>query len=92
MGLFGTKRIKCRAKKWTTIVWIPLGGMPAMFYVRMRTESGAPIAGLYEAKGFPGKPRRAELTEGEMAFERGWSTMFYSVRVHPPEDCVAEVD
>ena len=95
MGFFRTERIKCPANQWTYLIDHWFRRTPAGYVIRLRTENGEPLEGEYESKGsrwlFPGTPVRGPL-KGELVFERGWFNAFYSVRVRPTVDCIADVD
>lgn len=95
MGLFGPKKVRCPANRWTTIISNRFVQMPAAFDVRMTAVGGGDVDGVFEEKRsrwiFRGAPVRGSLAP-HMTFERGiWNT-FYSVQVYPSADSVAEVD
>lgn len=91
MGLFGPKRIPCPAGAWTTIVATSFAQMPKSWTVTFE----GPAAGEYEVKKsawiFPGAPVRSPLAP-KITLERGYWNTFYSVRVCPGSDTVANVD
>lgn len=95
MGIFGTKHIECPANQWTQIISNAFVQMPAVFDVRIRTKSGAPVVGAVGEKAsrwiFPGQVKQTPLA-ARMTFERGYFNTFYSVMIRPTEDCLVEID
>lgn len=95
MGLFRTKRVKCPAGEWTTLISNAFVQIPMGWVVRFRSEEDRPVEGSCLEKRhlwlFPQAPVERELWP-EMHFERGWINTFYSVKVRPVSDLVAEID
>ena len=95
MGFFGPKRIDCPANVWTTIISNAFVQLPAEFDVSVVTNTGAPIAGVYEEKKsqwiIPGKPVQGPL-DSRMRFHRGYFNTFYSVKLCPTASCTVEVN
>lgn len=95
MGLFGSKLVRCPRGVWTTIISTSFAQLPTVFEVRMKRHDGSAVSGLYERKGsrwlFAGHAQTGPLAE-RMAFERGLWNTFFSVRVRPDADSIAEID
>jgi hypothetical protein len=87
------KRITCPAGQWTAIFDHAFVQMPNAWRVRF-VCSGGPVEGEVAVKKsswiFPGKPQVQALRD-QMDFERGWFNTFFSVRVNPVREVIAEI-
>ena len=93
MGLFGSRKKKCPAGKWTTLISNFGTGMPKTFTVAFSSEKGEDISGEYMEKKytwiFPKKPVRGPIVP-LMRFNREWINGIYKVQVKPDVDLTAE--
>lgn len=94
MGLFGPRKIRCPAGKWTKIISNFGSGYPRDFHVTFTTDDGGPVAGRFIEKRcfwiFPQSPAEGPLTSPAV-FHRNWINAIYSVSVRPRTDCWASV-
>ena len=92
-AMFGNKTITCPAGQWTTIIDTIFAQIPVTWEVHLRPETGE-VAGEFEEKKsdwiFPGQPVSGQLHE-RLTFKRGYWNTFYSVRIRPTTQVVAEI-
>lgn len=95
MGIFGIKKIVCPKNQWTTIISNSFVQMPASWQITFKPKNDEPIVGTYLEKKtlwvFPQKAIEGKL-EAKMVFNRAWLNTFYSLKVCPTDDVVAEID
>jgi hypothetical protein len=96
MGMFGTKKIVCPKNEWTTIISSSFAQMPVSWRIKFVPESGGVLVdGIYSEKRFmwvfPQAPTEGRL-EAEMIFNRYWINTFYSLKICPAVDLIAEID
>jgi hypothetical protein len=88
------KTIICPAGEWTTIFEHAFVQLPWGWTVTFSATDGGEIEGeIMEKRSswiFPGAPATLPLTP-VMEFHRGWFNTFYSVRVKPARDTIAEI-
>jgi hypothetical protein len=91
MGLFGPKRIVCRAGQWTALVDTAFAQLPKCWQVRFEGDVRGELEERKSKWVFPGSPTRRPL-EPQMILERGYWNTFYRAHVRPDRDVVAIVD
>jgi hypothetical protein len=95
MGIFGIKKVVCPKNEWTTIISNHFVQIPVSWRIKFVSESGQPVDGTYSEKRFfwifPQSPVEGKL-KAEMTFDRYWINTFYSIRVCPTVDVIAEID
>ena len=95
MGLFSrTKRLECPRGVWTVLIWNFGTGMPATWTMTFLPKEAQPVSGAYIERRafwiFPEAPVEGQL-EQRMSFHRKWINAYYSLRVRPDVDLVAEI-
>lgn len=88
------RTVKCPAGQWTAIFNHAFVQLPNAWTVTFTATDGGAIAGEVEEKRsswiFPNPPTTLTL-ESMMVFKRGWWNTFYSVRVKPTRDVIAQI-
>lgn len=89
------RTIRCPAGEWTTIFDHAFVQIPRSWTVTFVTSDASAVGGEVEEKRsswiFPNPPTVVEL-QPTMEFHRGWWTTFYSVRVRPTTDVIAQIN
>lgn len=88
------KPIKCKAGVLTQIIHNFGRGYPQTFNVKITTESGNEISGIYKEKRhfwiFPQSPVTGKISE-KMQFRRYWINGIYSVSIKPDQDVIVQI-
>jgi hypothetical protein len=86
--------MNCPAGQWTVIFDHAFAQLPRAWTVRFTALDGGGVTGEVEEKRsswiFPNPPTTRALA-GVMTFRRGWWNTFYSVRVKPARDVIAQI-
>jgi len=89
------RTLKCPAGQWTAIFDHAFVQMPWSWTVSFTAEDGGAVAGEVVEKRsswiFPNPPMTMPLAP-VMSFERGWWNTFYSVRVKPTRNVIAQIE
>lgn len=89
------RTLQCPAGQWTVIFDHAFVQLPRSWTVVFTAADGTPVAGeVIEKRSawiFPQPPTLAALTT-HMVFTRGWWNTFYSVRVRPTADLIAQIE
>jgi hypothetical protein len=87
--------VKCPAGQWTAIFNHAFVQMPNAWTVVFTTVDGGAVAGEVVEKRsswiFRNPPKTMPLAPS-MSFQRGWWNTFYSVRVKPTCDVIAQIE
>lgn len=88
------RTVKCPAGEWTTIFDHVFVQLPRTWTISFGAADGGAVTGEVEEKRsswiFPNSPTSRAL-EAVMVFRRGWWNTFYSVRVKPDRDVIAQI-
>ncbi len=88
------RTVQCPAGQWTTIFDHMFVQLPQTWTISFAAADGSAVAGEVVEKRsswiFPNPPTTLPLA-AVMIFERGWWNTFYSVRVKPTHDVIAEI-
>jgi hypothetical protein len=89
-----TQRVECPQATWTTLIWNFGTGMPATWTNTFLSPEQRPVSGTYIERRafwiFPQAPVEGRL-EQRMIFHRKWINAYYSLRVCPEIDLIAEI-
>lgn len=95
MGMFGVKKIVCPKNQWTILISNKFVQIPISWKIDFKSETGETISGIFSEKKslwiIPQKAIEGKL-ENTMYFERGWFNTFYTLKVLPDVDLIAEID
>lgn len=88
------RKVTCPAGKWTTIFDHAFVQLPNAWTITFAAVDGSAVAGEVEEKKsswiLPNPPTTQPL-QSVMIFRRGWWNTFYSVRVKPTRDVIAQI-
>ncbi|HEU5103798.1 MAG TPA: hypothetical protein VFU22_32500 [Roseiflexaceae bacterium] len=88
------RTIECPAGQWTAIFDHAFVQLPRTWAVSFAAVDGGTVAGeVIEKRStwiFPNPPIARPLV-AVMSFKRGWWNTFYSVRVKPTRDVIAQI-
>ncbi len=88
------RKVICPAGQWTTIFDHMFVQLPRTWTVSFAAKDGGAVAGEIQEKRsswiIPNPPTILPL-ESTMNFRRGWWNTFYSVRVKPTRDVIAQI-
>ena len=88
------RTVNCPAGQWTVIFDHAFVQLPRTWMVCFTAPDGSSITGEVVEKRsswiFSNPPTTRALA-GAMAFKRGWWNTFYSVRVKPTHDVIAQI-
>ena len=88
------RMVKCPAGQWTAIFDHAFVQLPRAWTVAFSAPDGGTITGeVVEQRSawiFPNPPTTRALA-AVMVFKRGWWNTFYSVRVKPTRDIIAQI-
>ena len=88
------RTVKCPAGQWTAIFDHAFVQLPNAWTVSFAAADGGTVAGEVMEKRsswiIPNPPTTRPLVS-VMAFQRGWWNTFYSVRVKPTSDVIAQI-
>ena len=88
------RTVTCPAGQWTAIFDHAFVQLPRAWVVAFAAVDGGEVAGEVAEKRsswiFPNPPTTRPLVAA-MSFERGWWNTFYSVRVKPTRDVIAQI-
>ena len=95
MNLFRrTRRVECPRDVWTTLIWNFGSGMPRFWTITFLPLEEQPVSGAYVERRafwiFPEVTVEGRL-EQQMSFYRKWINAYYSLRVRPDVDLIAEI-
>lgn len=95
MGLFGPRRVRCPAGRWTALISNAFIALPGAWDMSFESVDGGPVAGRWRVRRTLWiLPEPAE--EGELAprvhFERGLLNTFYKVQVLPERELVVTIE
>lgn len=89
-----TRKVECPAGQWTVIFNHAFVQMPHTWTISFTATDGTAVEGEVEEQCtlwiIPQPPTTYTLT-GRMVFRRGWWNTFYSVRVKPMGNVIAEI-
>jgi hypothetical protein len=89
------RTVKCPAGQWTAIFNHAFVQFPNAWTVSFAAADGGSVTGEVAEKRsswiFPKPPTIMALTD-VMDFRRGWWNTFYSVRVKPARDVIAQIN
>lgn len=88
------RTVRCPAGQWTVIFKHAFVQLPRTWTISFTTTDGSSLTGEVEEKRtawiFP-QPPETRVLASSMVFRRGWWNTFYSVRVKPESDVVAQI-
>ncbi len=88
------RSIQCPADQWTVIFNHAFVQLPYSWQISFVALDSGPVAGeVLEQRSswiFPNPPTSRPLL-ATMSFKRGWFNTFYSVRVKPTRDSIAQI-
>jgi hypothetical protein len=88
------RTVRCPADEWTVIFDHAFVQLPRTWTIAFTAADGGSVAGEVMEKRsswiFP-QPATTRPLASSMDFTRGWWNTFYSVRVKPTSDVVAEI-
>ena len=88
------RKVTCAAGQWTAIFDHAFVQLPNAWTISFVAVDGGTVAGEVEEKRsswiIPNPPMTLPL-ESTMTFRRGWWNTFYSVRVKPTRDVIAQI-
>jgi hypothetical protein len=89
------RTVNCPAGQWTAIFDHAFVQLPRAWTVSFTAADGGTVTGEVMEKRsswiFPNPPTTRAL-DGVMTFERGWWNTFYSVRIKPTSDVIAQIN